>query len=124
MLSYCHSIFTVLPYQFHVLQLVLHSFNLVGLEPQGCKHQQEQQQHHCSQTGADSHAAPTFLTAPHPLLGRREGPAGYETRWVGRALLTSTSIHEEHLWERIALITAHGAGPAVRQSVCVSVASA
>ena len=112
------------PYLSHLFQFCLHFINLIGLEAQGCKHQQEQQQDAHSQTGADTHGAPTPPTAPRPLLGRRRRPAGHETRRLVRIHRTSTSIHEEHLWEWIPVVAVHGAGRTERQTVCASIASA
>lgn len=96
------------PYLFHLFQLFLHVVNLVSPKPQGCKHEQEQHQHNKGPTKADYHGAPALLTAPDPLLRRRERPARYKTRWLSGVLRTSTSIHKEHLRERVALVTAHG----------------
>lgn len=111
-------------YLSHLSQFLLHVVNLVGFKPQGSKHKHEHHHHNQGQTGANSHESSTLLMAPHPLLGRREGPAWYQTRRLTRVLCTPTSIHEVHLWQRIALVTAHGARPTVRQNVCSYVASA
>lgn len=111
------------PYLSHHSQFFLHVVNLVGFKPQGHKNEQEQHQHDQGHTGAHSHAAPALPMSPRPVLGRWEGPAGYKVWWLCTTT-TSTSIHKEHLWERVGLVTAHGAGPAVRQTACASVTSA
>lgn len=62
-------------YLSNISQFHLHVVYLVGFKPQGSKHKQEQHQNNQGQTGANPHESLTLLTAPHPLLGRRERPA-------------------------------------------------
>lgn len=104
----------MVPYLPDLSHFSLYVVNLVGFKPQGCKHKQEHQQQERGQTGADSHRASTLPAALHPLLGmRRERPTGNEIRGLIGALHPSTPVHEVHLWQRVALVTAHGAGPAI-----------
>lgn len=110
----------VASYLFQSFQFFLQAIYLVGFKSQASKNEQEQHQHHQGCTRAHSHAAPAPLTSPHPLLGRREGPAGDKAWWLGSVFHIFTSIHKEHLWEWVVLVTAHGEGPAVRQT-CVSI---
>lgn len=106
------------PYLSHLSQFCLHVVNLVSLKSQSRKHKQEQQQHDNDQAGVDSHEAPTLPRAPHPLLGRWEGPAGYKVRRLSRMLRISTSIHKVNLRQRIALVIA-GHGATVRQTAFI-----